>query len=196
VQAKDVIATVQRKEENITNYLGEVARDTSCSGRLVGLEHRLKGEDRLKEKIADLLETGAPDATNQEILRAIPDAIRYTFCAETADYTEAYWDIKGRLEARGFEMDYSQNHWADTQYKGINTRWLTPDGQRFEVQFHTRESFHAKHEVTHWAYERLRNPLTRDSERDELIAFQQEVCSWIPAPAGAADIPNHRKEAG
>ena len=44
------------------------------------------------------------------------------------------------------------------EYKGINTRWVTQEGQRFEVQFHTSESFHAKQNVTHDAYERLRNP--------------------------------------
>ena len=42
-------------------------------------------------------------------------------------------------------MIYSKNHWRDDpEYKGINTRWITPEGQRFEVQFHTAESFHAK----------------------------------------------------
>ena len=45
-------------------------------------------------------------------------------------------------------MYYSKNYWADPEYKGINTRWLTAEGQRFEVQFHTPDSFHAKHDVT------------------------------------------------
>jgi hypothetical protein len=193
-QAKDVIAMAKAKEEKITDQLGEADRDPSCLGRLVGLEHRLKGDDRLKQKIADLLETAAPDATTEEILRAIPDAIRYTFCANAKDYAEVYWDVKERLQARGFEIDYSQNHWTDTQYKGINTRWLTPEGQRFEVQFHTAESFDAKENMTHWAYERLRNPLTQDEERQELMAFQQEVFSWVPLPARAAEIPDYRKE--
>jgi hypothetical protein len=193
-QAKEVIAMARSREEKVTENLGEADRDPSCPGRLVGLEHRLKGEDRLKEKIADLLETGSPDAATEEIFRAIPDAIRYTFCTETGNYNEVYWDIKERLQAHGFEMDYSQNHWNDTQYKGINTRWITPDGQRFEVQFHTPESFHAKEHITHWAYERLRNPLTQDDERQELMAFQQGVASWIPVPEEAAEIPNYRKE--
>jgi hypothetical protein len=193
MQAEEVITVAQRNEEQLTEHLSEPHRDPSCGGWLVGLEHRRKGEERLKEKITDLLETGAPDATAGEILQAIPDAIRYTFCAEPDNYTETYWDIKLQLQATGLEMDYSQNHWADSQYKGINTRWVTPDGQRFEVQFHTPESFHARERVTHQAYERLRSPLTGDQERQELRAFQQEICSSIPAPEGAVDIPNYRK---
>jgi len=193
-QTRKVIAVMQRREESLTESLRETQRENTCGGWLEGLEHSLKGEDRLKDKIADLLDTGAPDATIEEVLRQIPDAIRYTFCAEPDNYGEVYWDIKERFEARGYEMQYSENHWFDTQYKGINTRWVTPEGERFEVQFHTPESFYAKQHITHEAYERLRNPLTQDDERRELMVFQQEACSWVSAPEGAADIPNYRKE--
>ena len=41
-------------------------------------------------------------------------------------------------ENRGHEMYYSKNWWANSEYKGVNTRWVTAEGQRFEVQFHTR----------------------------------------------------------
>ena len=63
--------------------------------------------------------------------------------------------LKAGLKSAGYEMYYTKNSWSDAEYKGINTRWVTPEGQRFEVQFHTPESFHAKHEVTHKAYEHL-----------------------------------------
>jgi hypothetical protein len=193
-QAKDMIARVQRAEKTLTGHMKETERENACGGWLEGMKFRLKDEDRLKEKIADLSHTSAPDATTEEIVRKIPDAIRYTFCAEPTNYKDAYWDIKGRLQARGYTMSYSENHWSDTQYKGINTRWTTSEGQRFEVQFHTPESFHVKQKITHASYERLRNPLTEDGERRELMTFQQELCSWITVPEGVADIPNYREE--
>lgn len=62
------------------------------------------------------------------------------------------------------------------------------------MQFHTRESFHAKHDVTHEAYERLRNPVTSSSERVELSAFQREVSSWIRIPRGVTQISDYKKE--
>ena len=74
------------------------------------------------------------------------------------------------------------------------TRWVTPQGQRFEVQFHTPESLHAKQELTHKSYERSRNPLTRDDERGALEAFQRDVCSWITVPEGVRDIPDYRRK--
>ena len=126
-------------------------------GWLEGFEHRLKGEDRLKEKIAERLE-GEPDKSSTEILRKIPDTMRYTFCFQPENYTRGYYDIKDRFENLGYEMYYSKNWWTNPEYKGINTRWATPEGQRFEVQFHAPDSFHAKEYVTHLAYERIRDP--------------------------------------
>ena len=31
-------------------------------------------------------------------MREIPDAIRYTFCANPENYRDAYWDMKERLK--------------------------------------------------------------------------------------------------
>ncbi len=163
-------------------------------GWLEGFEHRLKGEDRLLAKVAEGLTTASPDATPKQVLRLIPDAIRFTCCFEAENYTRGYHDIKERFESRGHEMYYSKNYWTNPEYKGINTRWVTPEGQRFEVQFHTPDSFHAKHQVTHLAYERIRDPTTSRAELRELHAFQREVSSWIQVPDGAADIPDIKKE--
>lgn len=194
LQARDVIAKIYQKEENLTRDVREVDQDSSCSGWLVGLENRLKGEERLKEKIGEVIKR-MPDRTLEDVAHDLPDVIRYTFCFSPENYTDGYWGIKDRMESSGHTMIYSQNHWrGNLEYKGINTRWMTDDGQRFEVQFHTPESVHAKQELTHGAYERLRNPLTTDRERRELRSFQKEVCSWVAIPDGATAIPDHKRK--
>ena len=120
--------------------------------------------------------------------------VRYTFCFESTTYVEGYRDIKERLEAQGHQMVYSKNYWPDDpEYKGVNTRWLSAAGELFELQFHSPESFHAKQQVTHGSYERIRNPLTGRSERHELEALQRSVCAWIPVPEKAAGIPDYRE---
>src|SRR5690242_19028110 len=53
----------------------------------------------------------------------------------------------------------------------------------------TPDSFHAKHHVTHLAYERIRDTSTSRAEFRELHAFQREVSSWIQAPDGTATSP-------
>ncbi len=62
-RAKEVIVGVRRTEEPLTEHMREAERDNACGGWLEGLELRLKGEDRLKEKIAERLGASAPDAT-------------------------------------------------------------------------------------------------------------------------------------
>jgi hypothetical protein len=191
LQSNDVIAKLGRTEGKITEHVKEAEHENVFGGWLAGLEHRLKGEERLKEKIATELSI-TPAMKPEDAINKVNDAIRYTFCFESANYSDGYWDVKQRLEAREYRMVYSKNHWRDDpEYKGINTRWATAEGQRFEVQFHTAESYHAKQEVTHSSYERLRNPLTEDDERAELEAFQREVSSWVTAPEGARDVPDH-----
>jgi len=192
-EATAAIARVREAEPAITADVLTVEQQNTCAARLEGIDHRLKGEPRLKEKLS-LATATSPDATPADILREIPDAIRYTFCLQSEKYAKGYHEIKEHLEGFGYEMYQSKNFWGDQEYKGINTRWTTAEGQRFEVQLHTPESFHAKQHVTHAAYERLRNPHASDLERGELEAFQREVSSRVQAPDGASDIPNFKKE--
>ena len=184
---------VSEAEPGISAAAQVIEQENDHGGWLEGFEFRRKGDDRLKEKIAEQMEA-EPGKSLDQIMHKIPDAIRLTFCFRPDSYVQGYYDIKERLESSGYDMYYSKNWWTDPEYKGINTRWVAPGDQRFEVQFHTPESFHAKHYVTHAAYERIRDLTTSRSERRELHAFQQEVSSRIRIPDGAADIPDFTKE--
>jgi hypothetical protein len=162
---------------------------------LAGLEYRLKGEDRLKEKVSDEVEA-RPGLTAGQALSSIPDAVRFTFCYDQERYTAGVRADLARLNAGGFELAKPlKNSWSGDQYKGINTQWREPEtGQRFEVQFHTRASFEAK-QLSHDAYERIRSLQTAELELDELRDFQCLVCDNIPIPLGASEIDDPpRKE--
>lgn len=165
------------------------------SRHLAGLDHRLKGEDRLKEKVADELDARR-DLSAVQALSLVPDAVRFTFCYDEERYTSGVRADLGRLHAAGFELAKPlKNLWSSDQYKGINTQWREPEaGQRFEVQFHTRASLEAK-QLSHAAYERIRNPQTSQTELDDLQGFQRQVCSKISIPPDATDIDDPaRKE--
>ncbi|HVT69043.1 MAG TPA: hypothetical protein VHF26_14930 [Trebonia sp.] len=156
--------------------------------RLAGLSHMLKGEDRLKEKIAD--ELTAPGLSVREALGMVPDAIRYTFTYRPQRYADGIRADVERLKAEGFELMKLKNLWADDQYKGVNSQWRRPEtGLRFEVQFHTQESLEAK-ELTHGAYERIRSSITL-AERAELQIFQRRVSAFLVTPEGTAEIKDY-----
>jgi hypothetical protein len=157
---------------------------------LAGLEHRLKGKDRLTEKVEKWL-SAQPDLRPDDAFKLVKDAIRYTFVYSEERYTEGVYADCDRLESAGFDPVDRQTSWKEDQYKGINGRWREPDsGMLFEVQFHTQESVDAK-ELTHPAYERIRDPETRPDEVRELRAFQSEVCSRIKIPPRATEIPDY-----
>jgi hypothetical protein len=162
---------------------------------LAGLEYHLKGENRLKEKVADQLEA-RPGLAAAQALSSVPDAVRFTFRYDEERYTPGVRADLTRLHASGFELAKPlKNSWSSDQYKGINTQWREPEtGQRFEVQFHTHASFEAK-QLSHDAYERIRNPQTSELELDELRDFQRQICDKIPVPLGAGEIDDPpRKE--
>jgi len=154
--------------------------------RLAGLEHMLKGEDRLKEKIADEM-TAKPELTISKALDTVVDSVRFTFTYSPQRYAEGTLSDVERLKAEGFELIKLKNLWAEDQYKGINSQWRRPEtGLRFEVQFHTPESLEAK-ELTHGAYERIRSPASPE-ERREMKAYQRQVNALLVTPPGTADI--------
>ena len=156
---------------------------------LIGFEHRLKGRDRIKDKVCRGMRNFG--RSPEQAVSHVPDAIRYTFEYREARYTQGVWTDIGRLKGEGFELHNLWNAWSKDQYKGINSQWIDPEsGQRFEVQFHTRVSFEAK-ELTHPAYERLRTRQPDKFEQMVLEAFQKKVSADVPVPPGASDIPDH-----
>jgi hypothetical protein len=143
----------------------------------------LKGEDRLKEKIADILFV-EPRLTARQAVDKVPDAVRFTLTYDAERYTDGVLSDVDRLKADGLELIKLKNLWAVDQYKGVNSQWRAPEtGTRLEMQFHTPESLEAK-ELTHEAYERLRRPETEtsQSERDDLEGFQRRVNALLPIP--------------
>jgi hypothetical protein len=156
---------------------------------LAGLEHRLKGKDRLTEKVEDYLKSNAEMSTNQAFTK-VKDAVRYTFQYSEDRYTEGVLTDVERLKDQ-FEVVDVRNSWSDAEYKGVNSRWrVSENGQVFEVQFHTAASLQAK-EVTHWAYEKIRSPETSKQQRNDLQEYQRRVAAGIPVPPNADEIPNY-----
>jgi hypothetical protein len=181
----------KREEDKISPALRAI-ESQDPDRRLVGFEHRLKGHNRIKEKVYNGIKL--LKHSPEEAVSLVPDTIRYTFQYRESRYTQVVWTDIERLKGEGFKLHKLKNYWSDDQYKGINSTWIEPGtGQRFEVQFHTGISFEAK-QLTHTAYERIRGEQADALEELVLEAFQKKVAADVPVPPGAADIPDYRKE--
>ena len=164
---------------------------------LAGFDCRIKGKDRLKEKVADEMRS-TPGITPEQALASIADVVRFTFTYGEGAYTAGVRKDVERLEAAGFTQVERRNTWSSEQYKGINTRWREPDsGVIFEVQFHTKASLEAK-ELTHGAYERIRSIDEENAESvrevTELKKFQRQVNGKVSIPPGVMEYGDYRPE--
>jgi hypothetical protein len=181
----------KREEDRISPAMRSI-ESQDPDRHLTGFDHRLKGRDRIKEKVYDrikLLKNPPEEAVSR-----VSDTVRYTFQYRESRYTQGVWTDIERLKDEGFELQKLKNYWADDQYRGINSTWIEPDTrQRFEVQFHTRISFEAK-QLTHTSYERIRSKQADAFEELVLEAFQRKVAADVRVPPGADDIPDYRKE--
>lgn len=156
---------------------------------LAGLENRLKGKDRLAEKV--IFDVQKKGVTVDQAVANVKDAIRYTFRYSEGSYTAGVYADCDRLADHGFELVERRNSWDKEQYKGINSWWRAPSsGQLFELQFHTQASLDAKEE-THWAYEKLRVGVPTPTEQRELEDYQTRITARVPIPWGAQDIPDY-----
>jgi hypothetical protein len=178
-----------REEGKISPAMRNV-ESQDAERHLTGFDYRLKGRDRIKEKVHDKMQEFV-DLSPEEAISGVSDTIRYTFRYREAHYTQGVWSDIERLKDQGLELHKFKNSWSSEQYKGINTQWVEPDsGQRFEVQFHTRTSFEAK-QLTHDAYERIRSHQADKFELMVLTAFQRKVAAEVPVPSGATDISEY-----
>ncbi|MCS0604169.1 hypothetical protein NX794_23570 [Streptomyces sp. LP11] len=130
--------------------------------------HSLKGLDSLRRKVAVDVSRGADVG---RVLGRVNDLNRYTLTFEPENYAQATQETYGRLKALGYEPvpGSEKNTWQDPAYKGINTTWQQQEsGQRFELQFHTPDSFQAKTD-NHELYE-----IARSGHFEQMSAGQPE----------------------
>jgi hypothetical protein len=178
----------EREREKISPAMRALESEDS-DRHLIGFEYRLKGRDRIKEKVCDGI--NFLKRSPEQAVSLVPDTIRYTLQYQEARYTQGVLADITRLKDQGFELDKLKNSWSGDQYKGINSQWIEPDtGQRFEVQFHTRISFEAK-QLTHDAYKRLRSQQADAFEELVLEAFQKKVTAEVAVPLGADGISDY-----
>ena len=181
----------KREEEKISPAMRAI-ESQDPDRHLIGFDFRLKGHDRIKEKVYDNIEELFRSA--EEAVSVVSDTIRYTFQYRESGYTQGVWTDLERLKTRASGCTNSRITGPMTS-TGHQHPWIEPDtGQRFEVQFHTRISFEAK-QLTHTAYERLRTKQPDKFEQMVLEAFQRKVTGEVSVPPGAADIPDYPREA-
>lgn len=179
-----LIRAARAVEPPITSMLQTIA--AKHGGRMEGLDFRFKSEDSLARKISG----EAVDRTRMysQIAESIKDVLRYTTVFPQNTYAQGVREVREELLSRGYKEVKFRNTWAGPGYRGINAVYETPQGFKFEVQFHTSSSYSAKEGGTHALYEQQRLLPPRSEAYESLTRQQNEIFATVPTPPGAATL--------
>jgi hypothetical protein len=183
---KTLIVRANTLEPAITKKV--VAGAEEYGGYLEGLAFRIKGEDSLFRKIEGDIAGGK---TFDEAASGMSDVLRYTTVLPDASYTNSVEALLDAIRADGNTVKV-KNFWlVDVEknpYQGINVQVLTRDGQKYELQFHTAESFNTKEYKMHKLYEEHRALTTSAARKQELSKEMAAMAREVPMPPGVTTM--------
>lgn len=175
-----IVEKSQKIEPEITADVNNIA--TKAGGKLVGLENRLKSPSSIKRKIEAEVTDGFSKSMSANKIR---DAIRYTTVFKEKDFVTRYKAMQYLLAIKGYKTIIVKNTWKnDSAYKGVNTFIQNEDGDIFEMQYHTQQSFDLKNGSLHKLYEQFRDPKTPLHEKEKLLLEMRKLSSKIKVPEG------------
>lgn len=187
--AQALLARAKERDPLVTPILENAAK--AHGGKMEGLEFRVKtNEKRTREKIIEHMEQA--NLTADEAAGTINDALRYTAVFEPETYTERVQAMVNDLKKNGLTPLQEKNYWPPPPgpYHGANFVFRDQSGGRFELQFHTPESFKTKQTI-HAAYEEFRSAGTPKERRQEL--WNQMNSQWtrirIPKNVKSFGVP-------
>ena len=209
-EAVNSIKQVRQNESIITKDLQTIGKQSG--GELVGLDKRFKSEESLTRKFADRIQSRVIEAEkkgknvdeirNKYLQKEVDrnnDALRYTYTFSPEKYAEGYNQTVKVLEKQGYKLEKLDNYWLlkgtkdDTGYRGMNATFIAPNGQKFELQFHTPESFKFKND-NHYLYEEVRNPKTSQKRKDEIDQQNINASKSLETPQNVENIINMRNQ--
>lgn len=160
--------TIVTREPKITSDLQDISKNSDAE--LVGLDYRLKSKDSYLRKIGSDSMNSLDSKIINETISNTNDVIRYTYQAEGHKLADVITNVTAEMEAKGYSKFKLKNTWDDKRnpYKGVNGIFVSPDGQKFEVQFHTAESFKLKNGKMHKLYEEYRLDSTTMERRADI----------------------------
>lgn len=169
-------------EPKITEQVKNIASELQM--KLAGLSYRIKTEDSYLRKIEVKY---SADGNQYEI----KDIIRYTMLGTTENLSEKTLKVIENFKSKGYTVVKLKNTWLQKRspYKGINVTFKTPDGQYYEVQFHTKESFDLKTGELHRLYEKQRVIMDENSiEYVELSDRMKELSATLEVPYNIGEV--------
>ncbi len=185
---QSLMANARTRDKEITPLLQGIVEGNG--GEMLGLEHRIKtNAGRIAEKINEKM--AIENMSLEQAQGSVYDSLRYTAQFNPDNYTEGVENLLGKLQEQGITpfKGKDKNYWPPPPgiYHGMNYVMQDKNGFKFELQFHTKESFAAKQD-NHGLYEKFRSPGTSPSERYDLWNKMNQRWANVKVPLGVKRI--------
>ena len=201
---RSLVGSARSAEKAVTRDLLAItaAHGGNVNAEVAGhhtLDYRLKSMAGTRGKVDRLTKgLGGPAVPLADIPPHMADNLRYTIVTTNGDWSQTVADTSTALRDKGYEPLRARDYWNQTKdpYAGLNTRWQTPSGQVFEIQYHTQASLDTKEVLSHPLYNTLRdmepNDLQAQGIRDRITTAWQDVRNDPPVqtPAYQAWLAN------
>jgi len=162
---------------------------------LEGFEFRIKSEGSLERKVEQKVKTTHISPT--KAVGNITDITRYTLILDREPFVDKAINIQREMEQNGWvRWDHKWKNYfrKGGAYEGYNTViWNPKTGQKFELQYHTQESFNIKMEA-HLIYEKMRVLSAGSPEAIELQRRNIEMWQDFKEPDGWENLPGRIME--
>lgn len=160
----------------------DLASLTDEDSHLTGLENRFKGLESLSRKIRD--DSREKNISLQGAAEGVGDVLRYTMVISPEKYADSVKSSMDNLTDKGYRVLKFRNAWGDKYYQGINVVMQDKNDCKFELQFHTPQSFDIKTK-SHEFYEIRRSSTATEEERAQAIQDSIDINNLVVMPPGA-----------
>jgi hypothetical protein len=179
--ARRLVAGAELDDPVVTDLVRAAAAE--AGGAIVGLDNRIKELASVKRKLSDAIGIN-PDKTLADAAEGLYDVLRYTVVSDADRYMAVREAVLIALQQRDARVVEERNRWTGPGYRGINVRLVIQGHGRFEIQFHTPESY-AANKATRGQYEERRLETTSPERRDQLDVTIDAAFDVVPIPPGA-----------
>ena len=178
----------EKNEPAITKDMTSIA--SKLGSRMYGLEHRLKQPTSLAGKIGS--DAKSDMIRFEDAAKGINDTIRYTMISSSGSFSNNYSRTVRALTRKGYSELKTKNYYSmyyegKVKHKALQSIFKSPDGQTFEVQFHTTSSQAAK-ELKLPLYNERRKAGNTPERNAELERQMVDLAERVTNPKGVFKI--------
>lgn len=156
-----------------------------------GLQYRLKLLETAVEKIEREKEEKPKleKLTDSQILGGMWDNVRYSQVSNPENLKNEMYSTLVELEKKGHKIKEIKNYFDkdNNPYNGINVKMLSPNKQKYELQFNTQKNFEIKEEKLHPIY-KLKRSEKDENKKKEYDKQSFEISKTMDFPEGIRTI--------